>query len=213
MTPIDISLPIKKNMPLWPDAPAPDVLRYQSISEGNPSNNSMLSMELHTGTHFDAPLHFLPTGGSTEDCDLMAFIGKCYVADMSGTRVITGEVLELADIPLTERLLIKTDNSALYAQHLFCESYAALDEDGAQWIISRGIRLAGMDYLSMEIFQNSDFPAHKLLLSHNVVILEGLNLGEAREGWYTLLSLPLKIYGAEASPVRAILLPLEFMHV
>lgn len=210
---IDISLAVSKNIPVWPGSPAPDVRLYQSMSEGSPSNNSMLSMELHGGTHFDAPLHFLPQGKSSDTSDLMSFLGVCYVADVSGSRVISDETLENAAIPNTERLLIKTGNSALYAEKQFSKTYAALDESAARWILKRNMRLVGFDYLSIECFENDGFSVHKLLLQHDVIILEGLNLHEVVPGVYTLLALPLRLQGTEAAPVRAILLPGEVLHV
>jgi len=210
---IDISLAVSKNLPVWPGGTAPDVRLYQSISDGSPSNNSMVSMELHTGTHFDAPLHFLPHGKDSENSDLMSFLGLCYVADLSGSRVISCEILEGAGIPQTTRLLIKTDNSALYARGEYIKNYTALDESAANWVLSRNMRLVGMDYLSIECFENNDFSVHKLLLQNNVVILEGLNLHEVQAGFYTLVALPLRLKGAEAAPVRAILLPGEVFHV
>jgi arylformamidase len=213
MSYIDISLPVSKELPVWPGSPAPEVRLYQSMSNGSPSNNSMLSMELHGGTHFDAPLHFLPQGKSSDKSDLMSFLGVCYVADLSGSRIISAEVLENAGIPDTERLLIKTGNSALYAEKQFSKTYAALDETAARWILNRRMRLVGLDYLSIECFENNDFSVHKLLLRHDVIILEGLNLHEAAAGFYLLVALPLRLQGTEAAPVRAILLPREVLHV
>ncbi len=209
---IDISLTISEDSVVWPGSKKPVINPYQRIINGNASNNSEIEMDLHTGTHFDAPLHFRNSGKNTEQVDISGFIGECYVADLTGNTVITQNTLEKAGIPETERLLIKAGNSKLYSRGIFIETYTALDQTAAEWIINRNISLIGIDYLSVERYHDSTFPAHKILLTNETIILEGLDLTQAKEGFYTLLAMPIRINNVEAAPVRAVLLPKDTLN-
>jgi len=159
---------------------------------------------VHTGTHIDAPAHFLPGGQRVEDLDLEVLTGPCWVADLRGREQIAASDLEALMVPPdTRRLLLKTDNHARWGPE-FDEGYTALLSDGARWVVERGIRLVGIDYLSIQAYRAPD-SVHTDLLSAGVVILEGLDLAEVPGGSWELLCLPLKLVGTEAAPARALL--------
>ena len=203
---IDISMPVKGSMVCWEDKFPPEIVQYGFLSKGDLSNASYMKADLHVGTHVDAPYHFLPQGKKLEQLNLTSFIGECYVAEISGS-VISGAALDAANIPQTQRLLFKTSNHQLYEQKKFSKNYVALDETGAQWLAQRQVVLAGVDYLSVELYHNQTFPAHRILLQRDVVLLEGLYLKHVQPGRYFLSALPVRVEGVEAAPVRAVLLP------
>jgi arylformamidase len=158
---------------------------------------------VHTGTHIDAPLHHLPDGLSAADISLDALIGPAVVVDLSEIDVVTAETLERLNLSAsTQRLLLRTRNSRLWVEGVreFRTDYVALTADAAQWIVDHGIRLIGMDYLSVQRYHDGP-ETHLILLRAGVVIVEGLNLA----GEYELICLPLRLVGAEGAPARAIL--------
>lgn len=178
-----------------------------SIAAGDEANVTQLSMDVHTGTHIDAPRHFFDTGASVEDLGLGPFVGPAFVVDTGPVKEISASVLAEADIPEdTERLLLSTPNSAKPIEPTFDEDYAALTPDGARWLLdSLDLKLVGIDYLSIQRY--ADAPdVHLSLLGAGVAILEGLRLGEVRPGRYELMCLPLRLVGTEGAPARAILL-------
>lgn len=174
-------------------------------------NDSNLVMNVHTGTHIDAPAHFFANGASVEMVPLATLVGAAYVADLQTIDRITATDLEQLHLPPgVTRLLCKTRNSALWrrGESEFNPDFVALTADAAQWVVDRGIKLIGVDYLSVQRFDAGP-ETHHILLEKSVVIVEGLNLAEVTPGWYTLICLPLKLIGVEGAPVRAILFPLE----
>jgi len=200
----DISLELKDTMVCWENQPPPEIARYRFLERGDSSNTSSLKSDLHAGTHVDAPFHHLPEGKRIEDIALAAFWGPCYVAAVSDP-VIDADTLEALHLPDTPRMLFKTGNGRLYGNGTFSPDYVALDRSGAEWLTRREVKLIGIDYLSIERYGDSGFPVHKLLLAHDVVLLEGLDLRAVPAGHYYLNALPLKIAGVEAAPVRAVL--------
>lgn len=204
---IDISVPLHPGLPLWPETPALRITQDMSLAAGDVANVSRLDLDAHSGTHIDAPLHFIPGGDTTDDIPLHKFIGPCFVADFTGLQRITATDLEAAHIPDdTRRLLLKTDNSALWQdfRRPFRPDFCALSLDAAQWIAERGMFLVGIDYHSIQMYDDS-FDTHIALLQHKVVILESLHLRHIAPGPYELLCLPLRVWGVEAVPVRAVL--------
>jgi len=161
-------------------------------------------MDVHTGTHIDAPLHFLRDGDSVDSLDLDRFCGPVQVVEFMDTGAMTARFLDLACHPEVERLLIKSRNSSLWEQEGFCADYSALSEDAAQWIVAKGIQLVGIDYLSVQCF-DTDPRVHTILLQAGVAIVEGLDLSKATCGTYELICLPLSISGSEGAPARAVL--------
>ena len=206
----DISLTINSTLPVWPgDAPIL-IERTQKMEEGAIANLSRMSMGVHTGTHVDAPYHFLGGDAPTvEKLNLQTLNGRAYVLHIPDEiDMITDKILEEANIPpRTRRLLIRTKNSKLWEtpNQAFQEDFVALDKSAAQYLVEKNIRLIGVDYLSVAPF-NEPIPTHQILLKSNVVIIEGLDLSKVSQGRYTLHCLPLKIDGADGAPARAILI-------
>ena len=204
----DISVGISPETPVWPGDPPVSLERIQSIEDGAESNVSRLVSGVHVGTHIDAPLHFLPEGGSIEDIPLKSLIGRAYVVDLRKAQVIDADALNSANIPpRTRRLLFRTRNSEYWArgQSKFQKDFVAVDASGAEWLTRKGVRMVGVDYLSVAPYGDGA-PTHKILLEAGVVVLEGLNLSDIRQGRYTIYCLPLKLVGSEGAPARAILI-------
>ena len=187
---IDISVPIDKNLPLWPKSSG---FRLTKINE----NESHIEMNAHVGTHLDAPLHFIPKGLPIDKMPLSTFVGPALVTSPA----------KIKDIPKgTERALFKTSNSKLWAKNgnKFHEGYIGLTTKEAELLVKRKIKLVGIDYLSIAKFEEAK-EVHKILLKSGMAILEGLNLTIVKPGKYQLICLPVKISNIEASPTRAIL--------
>jgi arylformamidase len=204
----DISLSISELFVTWPGDPSISVTQVSHLDRGDHATISRLEMGAHTGTPVDAPAHFVPGGAGVDTLDLNTLVGLALVAEVRDADVLTADVLAELAIPLgTERVLFRTRNSDLWAQgrREFDENFVAISEDGARWLVGRGIRLVGVDYLSVAPFGASR-PTHEMLLQAGVVVLEGLNLNGIRPGMYQLVCLPLKIEGADGAPARAILM-------
>lgn len=209
MSIIDISTPLNEATALWPGSEPLRLGRTMSIERGDEANVSSLSLDLHAGTHIEAPLHFIEHGASVDSIALEVLCGKATVADLSKVRLVTRDHLAGLDLGSgVERLLLKTDNSALYSEKGFNASYVALDEAAAAWVVESAVRLIGIDYLSIQPYKGSS-GVHRILLEAGVVVVEGLNLTNARAGVYELICLPLKIMGTEGAPARAILRELK----
>lgn len=207
---IDISVAIRPDLPVWSGDPAVAIHRASSIAAGDPVNVTRLDMGAHTGTHVDAPLHFLDGRRSVDQLDLNVLIGPAWVAEFDVNREITAADFKAAGIPTgIERLLLKTRNSRLWSEKPaeFDEDFVGIAEDGARWLVEQGIRLVGIDYLGVERFDSVPLgaPVHKTLLAAEMILLEGLNLSAVDPGAYQLICLPVKIQGADGSPGRAVL--------
>ncbi|HNY16608.1 MAG TPA: cyclase family protein [Treponemataceae bacterium] len=206
----DISLALSPDTPVWPGDPRPSVYPIESIGAGQPFAVTGLELSAHTGTHIDAPSHCIPSGPAVDAIPIDALVGPCFVADLSALKAgsaIGARELETAPIPAgTRRLLLKTDNSRRLrgAGSAFFADYVALTDDACEWIVSRGIDLVGIDYLSVTTEAHS-LSGHRILLGANVVILEGLDLSGIEPGSGELICLPLKVVGADGAPARAIL--------
>jgi arylformamidase len=204
----DISLGITPDLPVWPGDPQIELERTQSLASGAESNLSRLACSVHIGTHIDAPLHFIPEGGSVDQIALKLLTGRAYVVDLRKVRTLDAATLAAAGIPpRTRRLLFRTRNSELWAKGVrdFQRDYVAVDASGAQWLVQRGVQLVGVDYLSVAPF-NEIVDPNRILLGAGVIVVEGLNLAGIRQGRYALYCLPLKLIGAEGAPARAILI-------
>jgi arylformamidase len=209
MTIYDISLTISPNLPTWPGDPGLKLDRFESMDQGAHANKTRISSSVHLGTHVDAPHHFLNDGRTVEQLALEVLTGPCYVVQLpDGIEAITAEVLERTEItPAMKRVLFGTRNSHLWArgESTFQTDFVAITEDGAQWLVERGVQLVGVDYLSVAPYGDSE-PTHKVLLGAGVILVEGLNLSNVMRGFYDLYCLPLKIAGSDGAPARAILL-------
>jgi len=209
--PIDISVRLVEGMPVWPDSVGIEVSRSRSFAAGDGVNVSRIDMDVHCGTHVEGPLHFLDGGAPLEAFPLEVFVGPAFVAHLPDAEVIGPPELERAAIPAgVQRLLLRTRNSGNWQaeDQSFRTDYTALSSDGAAWIVGRGIRLVGSDYLSVQRYDDGP-ETHRILMRGGVVILEGLNLSGVAPGQYRLTCLPLWLGGAEAAPARAILEYLE----
>jgi kynurenine formamidase/glycosyltransferase involved in cell wall biosynthesis len=203
---IDVSTPVDRPIPVWPGDPRPEIRKLMSLEAGDEAAVSTLAMCVHTGTHIDAPAHFIPAGASMGEIGLDRFIGPVWVAEFDASRIGV-EALEAARIPRDcSRLLLRTRNSALWREgNAFRPDFVALTPEGAQWVVDRGIRLVGIDYLSIERYQEPNHRTHQILLEAGVVVVEGLDLSRAAPGDYELLCLPLRLDGAEGAPARVVL--------
>ncbi len=203
----DVTLTISPALPTWPGDPTVKVERNLKMEQGDVCNLTHLSLSAHTGTHVDAPFHFIPDGDTVENLPLKTLIGRAYVVDLPRAERITTETLQNADIPpRTRRVLFKTRNSRQWAKGAtdFIENYVALTPDAAAYLVKRGVKLVGVDYLSVAPFDDVA-PTHEVLLKAGVVIVEGLDLSEVAQGRYTFYCLPLKIAGSDGAPARAML--------
>ncbi len=205
---IDISLGTSPDLPVWPGSSGFSIRQERSLADGHLSNETRLEINSHFGTHVDAPLHFFESGRSVDRLPLEAMIGPALVVDLEGRRDVTADALEASKIPEgMNRLILRTDNSRYWNQgcSAFRKDYVALTDDGAQWIVDHGIRLVGIDYLSIQRFSGAP-RVHQILLGHDVVVLEGLDLSGVPGGSYQLVCLPLRVLGAEGAPARAVLI-------
>jgi arylformamidase len=202
---LDVSVPLSSGMPTYPGNPEFELHPVKRIARGDTANNSRLTMGTHTGTHVDAPWHFLDDGAAVDELRLDLLIGRTRVVEVTKRGGIGAE--ELAEAGLREdlRVLLKTSNSALWNGEGFHTEYTHLTEAGARYLVDQGVKVVGIDYLSVEQFKKAGAPAHRTLLGQSVVIIEGLNLSEADPGMYEMYCLPLRIPGADGAPARVIL--------
>ncbi len=210
MTTFDITLPISDDLCVWPGDPRVEVRPDGQTSAGDGANTSRISMGTHTGTHVDAPWHFEVHGKKLEEITPDRWCGKCYVAEIpAGVTRIEPHHLDTATIPPdTTKLLLKTANSRLWDRPrpwTFETSYVALSPDAATWVVERGMDLIGIDYLSIEAFEEPGNLTHHTLLSNEVLVLEGLDLRQVDPGSYLLTCLPIRIERGDGAPARAIL--------
>ncbi|MBN1265351.1 MAG: cyclase family protein [Anaerolineales bacterium] len=203
---IDISVSISPQLPVWPGDDTVVVEQVSTIAEGDESNVSRMACTVHTGTHLDAPRHFIEGGLTVDEIPIRRLIGRAYVIDLTEVDLISASVLENAGIPpRTRRILFKTRNSALWtAQKQFTADYVSVDSSAARWLVQKGVQLVGVDYLSVSAYEDP-VPTHQILLGADILVLEGLDLSAVNQGRYTLYCLPLKILNADGAPVRAVL--------
>jgi arylformamidase len=192
-------------MVVYEGDPGVEVAPRLEIARGDTANVSLLSMGSHTGTHVDAPVHFIEGGATVEALPLDVLIGPALVAEVGCERLIGRRDLEAMPLDGQSRLLLKTRNSALWAAGDFSRDFVALDLEGARHLTERGLRLIGIDYLSIEAFHSPGHPVHRHLLGAGVVILEGLDLSRVAPGVYELVCLPLPVRGIDGAPCRAVL--------
>jgi len=207
---IDITQTVTPKIVKWPDEASPPSQEFVShTGKGDPATVSDWKMSSHTGTHMDARMHFIPDGWTMEKLDLRRSVGQCRVVDLTH---VEGHVsradLEAAEVAGQARLLLKTRNSelGLMQKEEFDESYAAISEEAAEYLVEIGVETVGVDYLSVEPFEDGEFHTHHTLLGADVLILEGLVLTDVEPGDYLLACLPLKLEGSDGSPARAILI-------
>ncbi len=205
----DVTISIRPSMPTFPNDPKVNITRISEISKGRTANVSLISFGSHTGTHIDSPYHFIEEGIKVDELPLEVLIGEAFVYEIETDEVITADHLENLDIPFeAQRILLKTNNSDLWRESPteFRKDYISLRDDAARWIVQRGIKLVGVDYLSVGGLSGDGVQVHRTLLAAGVIIVEGLNLAEVEPGRYQLVCLPMKIEGGDGAPARVILL-------
>lgn len=203
---IDVSVPLHTGVIHWPGDPEPILERVLDMDQGEEANVTFLKMTAHTGTHIDAGSHFLAAGATLDEFPFEAGIGPARVIEIAADAVRIGrEHLTGRDIQPGDRLLLKTRNSRVpwYNQE-FDTNFAALSADGARYLAGLGIRMVGIDYLSIGAWEPDGGDTHRILLGAGIWILEGLNLENVAPGIYDLICLPLRIAGSDGAPARAV---------
>ena len=203
---IDISVPIHDGMLSWPSNPDVEITQHGTIADKG-SNSLKIVAGSHFGTHADAPKHFVDDGRTIDAIEPERFIGKVLVVDLTGVAKDALGPAELEPVVPegTERVILKTANTTNgLLQKPFTEDYVALSGDGSKWLADRGVRLVGIDYLSVQK-RGPDRRGHTELLGKDIVILEGLWLVDAPAGEYELIALPLRIKDGDGAPARVLL--------
>jgi arylformamidase len=202
----DVSRPLQDSGVIYPGDPDIVFRAHSSIDRGDPANVTALALGSHSGTHVDAPSHFLPGRDTVDRMPLERLIGPAAVLDLPTELASVGaDDLARQDLHGQRRVLLRTRNSAVPATH-FTSDYCALAPDGAEYLLERGVELVGIDALSIEPFGSSDFAVHHLLLARGVVIVEGLDLSSIPAGVYQFVCLPLRLEGLDGAPARAVLI-------
>jgi len=200
----DVTVPIGGGTPIYAGDPPASVESAKRLAAGDSANVSKLAFGAHTGTHVDAPNHFIEGTRRVDQLDLNRLIGPSRVVRVSDD-VQTIEPEHLGDIEGIERVLFKTKNSAFWNESEFHSDFAHLSPAAADALVANGVKLVGIDYLSIERFHSGDHAVHKAFLSKEIVLIEGLDLRAVEPGTYFLACLPLKIAGCDGAPARALL--------
>jgi arylformamidase len=207
----DISVPIYPGMPVWPGDPKVTIRQVSSIGKGDEANVSQMRMSVHTGTHIDAPKHFIEDGKTLDQIPLEKLTGGVLVMDMGeDVKEITADSIksnpQFNELLNTSKIIFKTSNSRLWETYpeTFYEDYVGVTASAAQFLAGKSLDLIGVDYLSIAPFTETDLP-HQILLEKEIILLEAVNLSGVPAGTYTLFCLPLNIVGCEGAPARVIL--------
>ncbi|MFT7511057.1 MAG: arylformamidase [Candidatus Omnitrophota bacterium] len=201
----DITVALHPGLAVWEGDPPVVLTREKAMADGEMCNLTRMNISCHTGTHVDAPCHFVDGAGTIEQLDLQVLMGPAVVVDVGEVDLIT--VTDLAAIPPgTERVLFKSRNSGGWANPNlgFQSDFVAVDVAAAEHLVAMGVKLVGVDYLSVAPY-DAPTPTHVALLGAGVIVLEGIDLSAVPAGAYTLTCLPLKIVGSDGAPARAVL--------
>jgi arylformamidase len=207
----DVSLVMRAGMPTWPGEDGPKATPLRRIAKGDTANVSIVTFGNHTGTHVDPPVHFIEGAGTVDLLPVDALVGRCSVVEYDGPGHIGAAWLERAGVPAgTERILFKTRNSERWREPVkaFDRDFVALDRTAARWCVARGLKLVGIDYLSIEPQgpEKAGYPTHKTLLGARIVIIEGLDLKDVPPGAYDLACGAIKFEGGDGAPARVFLI-------
>lgn len=206
----DITVPISTALPVYPGDPPIELERVMRLEQGDIANVTRLCCSTHIGTHVDPPSHFLPGGRSLDQLPLETLIGPAKVLDVGKVAAIDAAVVKGCDLAGAKRVLFKTRNSGFWPGSAeFREDFTYIERDAAQLLVDQGVRLVGIDYLSVEKFDFDQPATHRVLLGAGVVIVEGLALGDVPPGDYELFCLPLKIKDGDGAPARVVLRELK----
>ncbi len=202
---IDVSVPLDSNSPTYPGNTPFQLEAIKRLARGDSSNVSSVHMSVHGGTHVDAPRHFFDAGGGVESLPLEMLCGRARVIELTTRRGVTAEDLAAFDLKEDIRLLIKTHNSRLWGSPEFHQDFIGLTGPAAQFLVEHGVKVVGVDYLSVEEFKKPGAPAHHALLGAGTIVIEGLNLRDVEPGTYEMFCLPLAIVGSDGAPARVVL--------
>jgi arylformamidase len=202
---IDVSVPLGPDLPSYPGNTPFSIEAVKRIANGDSSNVSGLHLSAHAGTHVDAPRHFFDNGIGVDALPLEMLLGRVRVIEVMSRRGIGADELMGADLSEEVRVLIKTQNSKLWGSAEFHSNYVGVTESGAKHLVDHGIKLVGVDYLSVEEFKKPGAPAHHVLLGGGTIVIEGLNLRDVDPGVYEMFCLPLRVVGADGAPARVVL--------
>jgi arylformamidase len=210
----DVSVPISARTPIYPGDPGINIQQWSALAKGDSANVSFLHFGAHTGTHVDAPAHFIDGAKKVAELSLAVLIGPARVVEVPGEITEISEAfVQEADLNSVTRLLFKTRNSSFWSDSnaAFHKDFTYLAPGAAEILVEKGVRLVGIDYLSVEKFKSGTHETHLSLLSKNVVILEGLNLRDVSAGDYELICLPLLIADGtgDGAPARTVLRTLQ----
>ncbi|HET9527430.1 MAG TPA: cyclase family protein [Pyrinomonadaceae bacterium] len=214
MTFYDVTVPLSNNLPTYPGDPGIQIDDWRSLAKGDGANVSVVNFGAHTGTHVDAPAHFIEGGEKIEWLPFESLIGEALVVEVPEHQKVIDGALVVAHVPPgTERVLFKTRNSAFWSEvpPAFHTDFTHLNLEAATLLRDQGAKLIGIDYLSIEKFKSGNHAVHLALLSKGVVILEGLNLAAVPAGRYELICLPLRLRSelGDGAPARAVLKTLD----
>jgi arylformamidase len=206
----DITMDVEPGMLYWRDGKPPEVIAVHRMADGAESEVSRWLIGAHTGTHIDAPRHFIPTGLTVDQLPLETFVGPARVVDLTsqGDLPITAETVRGAKLNGATRVLFKTSNSEKrLSKREFSPHWVGVTSDGAEALVDQGVRLAGIDYVTIESAdQTEKWPTHHILCGAGVVILEGAKLRDIADGTYFMCCLPMRLKGSEAAATRTILI-------
>jgi arylformamidase len=202
---IDVSVPIDSALPTYPGNTPYSLESIKRIANGDSSNVSTLHMSVHGGTHVDAPRHFFDNAAGVDALPLDILCGRVRVIELTGRSSITAQDLATFDLREDVRLLLKTHNSRLWGSPEFHKDFIGVTESGARFLVDHGVKVVGVDYLSVEPFKTPGAPTHHVLLSSGTIVIEGLNLRDVDPGSYEMFCLPLRIVGADGAPARVVL--------
>ena len=204
----DISLKLSGETVRWVTAPPFELEERRRMSKGDPNNSSALNMSVHSGTHIDAPFHFVADGNTIDQLPLDRFIGPALVYAVEAERYITKEHVAGIRLDGATRVLFKTRNSELLHQQEYDPDFVAFSVEAAQSLVALGVELVGLDYLSVA-HADEQVPVHRAFLDHGVVLLEGIDLSAVAPGRYELMCLPIPLGDSDGAPCRAVLRDLE----
>jgi len=203
---IDVSIPISSELPVWPGDPTPQLTWLSQISGGEGINLSKIDMSLHSGTHIDAPSHFIEGGLAIDEIPLELLIGEVQVINVpKELKIIKDSFLNTLNYEIPKKIFFKTNNSFMHYLHdkNFLKDYVGIDRSGAKWLVDHKVKVVGIDYLSVAPYWEAA-ETHRILLEANVIVIEGLDLSRIQEGAYRFICLPISIKGREAAPVRVV---------
>jgi arylformamidase len=202
---IDVSVPLDASLPTYPGNTPFSLEAIKRIATGDSSNVSSMHMSAHAGTHVDAPRHFFDGAPGADALPLEMLLGRARVVEVISRRGIGADELGAIDLSEDVRVLIKTHNSRLWGSPAFHPDYVGVTESGAKHLIEHGIKVVGVDYLSVEQFKTPGAPAHHVLLGGGTIVIEGLNLRDVEPGVYEMFCLPLRVVGCDGAPARVVL--------